>query len=78
MHKDELLSFALEDSRVAPARAAMIGDRKFDVLGAGANGLRTIGVLWGYGGRAELEEAGAASIVSSPREIESALCALIA
>lgn len=78
MHKDELLSFALEDSRVAPARAAMIGDRKFDVLGAGANGLRTIGVLWGYGGRAELEEAGAASIVSSPREIEGALCALIA
>lgn len=77
MHKDELLSFALKDSAVDPARAAMIGDRKFDVLGAEANALQTIGVLWGYGGRAELQEAGAAAIVSAPHEVDSALESLL-
>ncbi|MEI2734919.1 MAG: HAD hydrolase-like protein [Rhodoblastus sp.] len=54
----------------------MIGDRKFDVLGASANGVPTIGVAWGYGSRAELEEAGAARIVAEPSEVADALDAL--
>ena len=39
----------------------MIGDREFDVIAAARNGIRTVGVTWGYGSRAELEAAGAAS-----------------
>ena len=37
----------------------MVGDRKYDVLGAHAVGMPCAGVLYGYGSRCELEEAGA-------------------
>ena len=37
----------------------MVGDRKYDVLGAHAVGMPCAGVLYGYGSRHELEEAGA-------------------
>ncbi len=53
-----------------PVRAAvMVGDRLYDVEGARANGLPTVGVLWGAGSEAELQEAGAAAIVDAPHEI---------
>ena len=42
-----------------PSRAVMVGDRRHDVEGARENGLPCIGVLYGYGGREELEAAGA-------------------
>ena len=44
----------------------MIGDRKHDVLGAKENGLRSIGVTYGYGSHDELQDAGADIIVSEP------------
>ncbi len=37
----------------------MIGDRKHDVLGAKETGIASVGVLYGYGSRQELTEAGA-------------------
>ncbi len=45
------------------ARAAMVGDRVHDIEAAHGNQLPAIGVAWGYGGRAELEEAGATVVV---------------
>jgi phosphoglycolate phosphatase len=47
----------------------MIGDRRHDVEGARANGLGAVGVLWGYGSRTELEEAGADVLVESMAEL---------
>ena len=47
----------------------MIGDREHDVLGGAAHGLDTIGVLFGYGGREELERAGATYIAAVPTDI---------
>ena len=47
----------------------MIGDRKHDVLGAKAMGLDSIGVLYGYGSREELEAAGADRIVESAEDL---------
>lgn len=41
------------------ANALMIGDREYDVAGAAENGLRTVGVLYGYGSLEELQRAGA-------------------
>ena len=76
MHKDALLAHAFADAGVDPRAAVMIGDRKFDVLGAKANGAPTIGVAWGYGSRAELDEAGAAAIVATPSEVDGALAAV--
>ena len=47
----------------------MIGDRDQDIDGAKANGLQSAGVLWGYGSREELLEAGADFLVSEPSDI---------
>ena len=41
----------------------MIGDRKHDIIGAKENKLNSIGVLYGYGNREELSQAGADYIV---------------
>ena len=37
----------------------MVGDRRYDIAGAHEMGLPAIGVLFGYGDRAEHEAAGA-------------------
>jgi phosphoglycolate phosphatase len=47
----------------------MVGDRMHDIIGAQANNLRAIGVLWGYGSRTELEQAGAAALARYPSEL---------
>lgn len=51
----------------------MIGDRRYDMRGARDNGLSTVGVLYGYGSRDELESAGAERLVATPEEIPGAL-----
>lgn len=60
------------------AGACLIGDRREDVTAGRANGLRTIGVLWGYGSREELSEAGADRLCAAPAELSAALAALLA
>jgi phosphoglycolate phosphatase len=50
-------------------KPVMVGDRKFDVLGARAHELPCVGVLWGIGGERELREAGAAALVAAPDEL---------
>ena len=48
----------------------MVGDREHDILGAKENGLRSIGVLYGYGSRDELLRSGADLIAAKPCDIE--------
>ena len=48
----------------------MVGDREHDILGAKENGLRSIGVLYGYGSREELLQAGADLVAAEPCDIE--------
>ena len=62
----------LDNSR--KMKTAMIGDRKHDIIGAAAHKIDSIGVLWGYGGRAELEAAAATKIVSSTKELQHIIC----
>jgi phosphoglycolate phosphatase len=47
----------------------MVGDRERDVLGAKAVGLPCMGVLWGYGSREELTNAGASALAETPAEM---------
>lgn len=47
----------------------MVGDRRHDIIGAKENGLDSMGVLYGYGDRDELEEAGAVYIAESTKDI---------
>lgn len=51
------------------ARAGLAGDRLHDIEAAHANHIPAIGVAWGYGGRAELEGAGAAVVVEGAEEL---------
>ncbi|MBQ6151927.1 MAG: HAD family hydrolase [Mogibacterium sp.] len=51
------------------ASVLMVGDRDQDVDGAKANHLHCAGVLWGYGSKDELMNAGADYIVSVPSDI---------
>ena len=67
--KASLVARALATERVAPAAAVMIGDRGDDVEAARANGVRSIGVTWGYGSREELDAAGADQVVSTMQEL---------
>jgi len=55
--------------RPDPAQVLMVGDRSHDVLGAAAHGIDCAGALWGYGTRAELENAGAIRLCAEPREV---------
>lgn len=65
-NKAELIAHILERENILPADVIMIGDREHDMLGAKANGLPAIGVLWGYGSGGELMESGADACVRLP------------
>lgn len=67
--KTDVISYALEKGKVLKSSAVMVGDRKHDILGAKAHGLKSVGVLYGYGDRTELESAGADYIAESPQDI---------
>ena len=51
----------------------MVGDRKHDVIGARENRIACVGVTYGYGGREELEKAGADEIVDTIEELTQTL-----
>ena len=51
------------------SKIVMIGDRKYDVLGAAENNIETIGVLYGFGDEEELTRAGAKYIAPTPADI---------
>ena len=54
-------------------KTMMVGDTAFDVVGAAAHGIPTIGVSWGYGDVDEMRKAGACAIAHSPEELETLL-----
>ncbi len=74
--KHEVIEYALTRCG-SPERSKvlMIGDREHDILGAKASGLGSLGVLYGYGDRAEHEAAGADAIVESVAELGALLLA---
>lgn len=50
-------------------RAIMIGDRSYDIEGAKENSIFSVGALWGYGSKEELEKAGADGVIETPEEL---------
>ncbi|MBQ7583044.1 MAG: HAD family hydrolase [Lachnospiraceae bacterium] len=55
--------------RVPPEKCIYVGDTNTDMKTGKNAGMYTIGVLWGFRDRDELEKAGADTIVSAPAEI---------
>lgn len=56
--KIDVIRYAMRERGITPSSAVMVGDRKYDITGAREAGLADIGVLYGYGSREELVEAG--------------------
>ena len=71
--KEEVVAYALENTGIASTDVVMIGDRNHDIIGAKANGVASIGVLFGYGDREELEVAGADVIAESVEDLKRIL-----
>ena len=68
--KGDVIAYSLQQAGITDhARTIMIGDREHDIIGARQNGLDSIGVLYGYGTRKELENAGATLIAPTVPEI---------
>ena len=65
-NKADLIAHILQTESLSPASTCMVGDRLHDVVGAKANSVFPVGVLWGYGSRDELVSAGAAALCESP------------
>jgi len=76
-HKPELLAHILAEHRLSPHQSLMVGDRRHDISGAHAVGMRGLGVLWGYGGRDELETAGADQLVDSPADLAATVLSMV-
>jgi phosphoglycolate phosphatase len=69
--KKDLLTEIMRAEHYDPTRTTMVGDRLHDIHAAQANAIRSVGVLWGYGSRTELQEAGADVLVAAPSEVVS-------
>jgi len=67
--KGDVIKYAMEKGGFTAEGAVMIGDREHDILGAKENGIDSIGVLYGYGNRQELEKAGAVKIAKTVEDI---------
>ena len=70
--KGDVITYALDSCGITKAdlkNVIMVGDRKHDVHGAKENDLDCIGVLFGYGDREELEDAGAKYIAEQVEDI---------
>ncbi len=69
VEKGDVIAYALKESGYSSENAVMIGDKMHDILGAKENELASIGVLFGYGSRDELENAGADFIAETVDDI---------
>ena len=72
--KEDIIKKALEYTKTTDkSEVVMIGDRKYDVIGAKSCGIDSIGVLYGYGSLEELQKAGATYIAEKVKDIEKIL-----
>ncbi|WP_122642598.1 HAD family hydrolase [Luxibacter massiliensis] len=69
VRKSEVIEYVLDSCHMADrGQAIMVGDRDYDIIGAKEAGVRSMGVLYGYGNMEELKKAGADVVVETPRE----------
>ena len=72
--KEEVINYVLKTNEVVSlSEVIMVGDRKFDILGAKHAGVSSVGCVYGYGSREELETAGADYVVDSIGELQNLL-----
>ena len=72
--KADVIGYALEKTKIKNLpETIMVGDREHDIIGAQIQKIESIGVLYGFGTKEELEKAGATFIVKDVCELENLL-----
>ena len=66
--KEQVISYLLEQVDDIK-NAVMVGDTAYDVIGAAAHGIPTVGVSWGYGEVADMQAAGAIAIAYNTEQL---------
>jgi len=66
--KEQVIAYLLETCG-AGQQMVMVGDTEFDVIGANAHGIPSIGVSWGYGDLEAMRRVGAAAIADTPQQL---------
>jgi len=67
--KAELVAHILKTEGLNPEVSLIVGDRFHDVMGGKKNGVATAAVMYGYGSREEIEDAGPDFIFHSPSDL---------
>ncbi len=76
--KAAVISYLLASHpEVDPMRTVMVGDRHLDAEGAAMCGIGSVGVLYGYGSRRELEAAGFSCLAATVGELRELLMKLV-
>ena len=68
LEKSDVIAYLFQQAGNAE-NCIMVGDTVFDVVGAAAHGIPTIGVAWGYGKVEDMKNAGAAAIAETPEQL---------
>jgi phosphoglycolate phosphatase len=76
-HKPDLLAHILSEQNLLASHTLMVGDRRYDIVGAHAVNMRGLGVLWGYGSRDELETAGADHLVELTADLAHTVLSML-
>lgn len=70
--KEDVIAYLLQENGTSE-NMVMVGDTAFDVIGAAAHGIPTIGVAWGYGEVKDIVDAGAVAIANTTEELHRLL-----
>ena len=66
--KEEVLRYLL-NTFPNPGETVMVGDTVYDVIGAAALGIPTVGVSWGYGASEDMQKAGVIGIADTMEQL---------
>ncbi len=69
VEKDVIISRVMHEYSLSPTDTVMVGDRCFDIDGAHKNGIKCIGVLFGYGSKDELKKHNADIIINTNEDL---------
>lgn len=75
--KADIIAKIIAEQGIETRSTVMIGDRLHDIHAARRHGIPSIGVAWGYGGVAELAEAGATVICHRPEDLPGIVASLM-
>lgn len=77
VHKGDVIRYVMESCGFTDSsEIVMVGDRENDMNGAKQNHMESVGVLYGYGSREELENSGAGHIAKTVEELGKVLRSL--